>query len=495
MTERSGRRWVDSEAAGEVPDPEAEKRLKRKRRQEADDRKRADDKEAAEGNPPDASMDRPKKSRRSGETPEPTPETSEKVPESEIRKIAAEAAFRRRVELAELRESIGEEAYAELRQRHGPDMRWYLEEGPLLLRAVVAETEPEDGPAKRVAVRYAVARETEPLPPVETVAKIAAAFPEPAPGEPGPSSAEAADRAEALAENVPAEESVDLVIDTADRGPVLVSIDRGTIEVHETASEDSPVVEQRTVGTEPEPEPDTEPKRPDATESLAGSLRAAERIASEASAEPLPIRREPESPFARTLETIERAWATERLPRIAGGSPELDQAGGAATDRLDAEAADSETAVPEVPTEPPEEREKKKPVLETPLPPKPETPAEPVFPASESQRRESRRPRGRTPRIPVPEFRGGSGSGPEGIPPLPDADTRRRAKRMLRKLAARFGLRLTPSLEGYLMQIVFRVRFVDGRLRRGIGVNIDILTRIMEALREHYPLYTPKRLR
>ncbi|MDZ4248234.1 MAG: hypothetical protein U1D32_03105, partial [Patescibacteria group bacterium] len=260
MTERSGRRWVDSEAAGEVPDPEVEKRRKRKR---------ADDKEGAEGNPPDASMDRSKKSRRSGETPEPTPETSEKVPESEIRKIAAEAAFRRRVELAELRESIGEEAYAELRQRHGPDMRWYLEEGPLLLRAVVAETEPEDGPVKRVAVRYAVARETEPLPPVETVAKIAAAFPEPAPGEPGPSLVEAADRAEALAGNVPAEESVDLVIDTADRGPVLVSIDRGTIEVHETASEDSPIVEQRTVGTKTKTAP--EPERPDATEYLAGA--------------------------------------------------------------------------------------------------------------------------------------------------------------------------------------------------------------------------------
>lgn len=488
MSERPDRRWVDGEApdleAGTAAETDAAKaKAKRKRKRERED---ADDKPE----PKDAA-DRPERDDR--DTPEDVPEGTGSVPESELRKIAAEAAFRRRVELAELRESVGEEAYAELRERYGSDMRWYLEEGPLLLRAVVAETEPEDGPVEKVAIQYAVTRETEPVPPAKVVERITAAFSEPVPAgaaaersvsdtpgqtpeaTPEVTSETASRKAEALAREMPAEESVELVVDTSDRGPVFVSIDRGTVEVHETASEDSPVVMERAVGPEPS-----------AASGSADPLAEAERVASETAAEPLPERQMPEQGFARALEAVERAWAAERLPPIAGGSPELDEPAPAGPDRPPSESPDAPKDSKETPSETPEERERKP----SERPPEPEPPAAPSAPGAEL--REPKRPRRRSPhvRTRVPEYRGRPA---EGMPPLPDADTRRRAKRMLRKLAARFGLRLTPDLEGYLMQIVFRVRFVDGRFRRGLGVNIDVLIRIMEALRSHYPLYSPKR--
>ncbi|MEX2043627.1 MAG: hypothetical protein WD926_01905 [Patescibacteria group bacterium] len=472
MSERPDRRWVD----GEAPDPEAETKRKRKRKREED----ATEQDAARG--PD-SEDASGRSERDGrDDSEKASEEAERIPESEVRKIAAEAAFRRRIELAEFRESVGEEAYAELRERHGPDMRWYLEEGPLLLRAVVAETEPEDGPVGRIAVRYAVARETEPPPPAETVERVTAAFSEPAPENARGVTLETATRkAEALAREIPPEESVELVVDTTDRGPVFVSVDRATVEVHETASEDSPIAVKRDV--EPPPTAAVEPAT---SEPAPASLEAAERIASEATAEPSPERPEPDRGLARTLEMIERAWVAERLPPIAGGSPELDEVGPPAANRPPAESHDVPKDPKETPLEIPEERREKPPER----PPEPETTDEPsLSPAERGEPKRPRRRRSRT-RMRVPEYHGRPA---ERMPPLPDADTRRRARKMLRKLAARFGLRLTPDLEGYLMQIVFRVRYMDGRLRRGIGVNIDILIRIMEALRSHYPLYSPKR--
>ncbi|HEY8108543.1 MAG TPA: hypothetical protein VIF43_00835 [Patescibacteria group bacterium] len=449
--------------AGETPGPERdeESRKRRKRRKEEREAAAAEEERAEETDV----EEKP-------EAPEEGPDVEVEPPsEAEVRKVAAEAAFRRRVELAELRDAIGEDAYAELREEHGPGLSWYLEEGPVLLRSVVAETEPEAGLVRRIRLKFDVARETNPVPPPRMIAAVREAFREPVPAK------NLVVQAEAVAADFPREETAELTVETEDHGPVLVVIECGEVTVHESEDPDSPVIGKRVVPAGPDSAPPAETAPP--------TVRDVEAIVAESAADPEPPL--PESSFAVTLEAVERAWIERRLPPISGGAPEPGELPLDVTVRP--ESRREEPVIEEEPREPREERPERPPV-----PPVPEdadqeqgpspSPRERRPGASQSSR--PRRPRIRFPELPEIPL-------PEGLPPLPDAETRRKAKRMLRKLASRFGLRLTPDLEGYLMQIVFRLRYVDGRLRRGIGVNIDVLTRIMEALREHYPLYSPKR--
>lgn len=68
----------------------------------------------------------------------------------------------------------------------------------------------------------------------------------------------------------------------------------------------------------------------------------------------------------------------------------------------------------------------------------------------------------------------------------PDAKMKRKARKLLRVLARRYGLKLTPDLEAYLLEILLRPRVIGDRKVYGLSANLDILTQVMQEIWLHY---------
>ena len=77
----------------------------------------------------------------------------------------------------------------------------------------------------------------------------------------------------------------------------------------------------------------------------------------------------------------------------------------------------------------------------------------------------------------------------------PDSRMRRKARKLVRVLARRYRLRLTPEIEAYLMEILLRPKVVGGRKVYGLGLHVDLLTQVLDTLWLHYGdvyAYRPK---
>jgi hypothetical protein len=74
----------------------------------------------------------------------------------------------------------------------------------------------------------------------------------------------------------------------------------------------------------------------------------------------------------------------------------------------------------------------------------------------------------------------------------PDARMRRKARKLVRVLARRFGLRLTPETEALLLEIVLAPRIVGGRKVYGLGLNREELLGTIRELWLRYPAAAPR---
>ncbi|MDP9212042.1 MAG: hypothetical protein M3N59_02085, partial [bacterium] len=117
----------------------------------------------------------------------------------------------------------------------------------------------------------------------------------------------------------------------------------------------------------------------------------------------------------------------------------------------------------------------------------PTMPEEPLPPKSPREH-PKRRPRPRHP-VPVLTYERG-GEAPRWVP---DRAFRLKARKLIRRLAFRHGLKLSTEMETFLLQILLRPRIMNGRAVHGMTVNLDVLIRTVEGLREHYPLYIRRR--
>jgi hypothetical protein len=64
----------------------------------------------------------------------------------------------------------------------------------------------------------------------------------------------------------------------------------------------------------------------------------------------------------------------------------------------------------------------------------------------------------------------------------PGHGLKRRARKLVRLLARRYRLRLTPELEAYLIEIVLRPKSFGGRRHYGLGLNHDALIGVLQVL-------------
>lgn len=74
----------------------------------------------------------------------------------------------------------------------------------------------------------------------------------------------------------------------------------------------------------------------------------------------------------------------------------------------------------------------------------------------------------------------------------PDRRMKQKARKLIRILARRYGLRMTPELEAYLLEIVLAPRSIDGRRIYGLMVNRDRLLRVLETLWLSFPVRAPR---
>ena len=156
------------------------------------------------------------------------------------------------------------------------------------------------------------------------------------------------------------------------------------------------------------------------------------------------------------MEVVTALDETTPLPRIAGGSPELD--------RL---KQPSRPRHPR-PEEPPDRRD--------------QPPRQPAS-ITESVIRPSRVGEGR---LIEWERRHRNPEDP------PDRELRRKARKLARLLARRYGLRLTPEMEVKLMEAILRPRIVNGHEVYGLGLNREHVLDIIRTLWLYYPAAAPR---
>lgn len=74
----------------------------------------------------------------------------------------------------------------------------------------------------------------------------------------------------------------------------------------------------------------------------------------------------------------------------------------------------------------------------------------------------------------------------------PDRELRRKARKLARLLARRFGIRLTPETEVMLMEIILRPRTTGGRRVYGLGLNREHVLDVIRTLQLHFPAAAPR---
>ncbi|MEX1113154.1 MAG: hypothetical protein WD603_02620 [Patescibacteria group bacterium] len=500
MKERASERWPDEEPPKAETGPPRRAR-KSKPADRGTSRERADQETSDR---PERSHDRnPDK-----EVPEDI-ETTEPDPQTVRRRLAAEAAFRKRVALAELEEKLGdEEAYEAVRdvlERSGG--QWHLEQGRHLLHRLVSETafeEAEPSAVRGVSIKLATRRESEPVAPRELVDRVKAACEEPV------RTGETIERVAAAAEALPDEDDLSVTVRTTDHDEVRVEVGHEVVRAVTEREGEEVVLDERTRSHRPttatESEPPDLPVAEDASDDAVEDGPPVPGRSSESAPEPVlvpdggavgevsddlgavedePLPPEPRTPLGKAIERIETAWWETEVPPVAGGSPELDETTEAPDERE--QPGQSEVARhPELSEEERRElnerldRQRKEREAEETLP---EGPPPPKPPPDRPKRRAHRRP------VRVITYERG-GEAPRWVP---DREFRQKARKLIRRLAFRHGLKLSTEMETFLLQILLRPRLVNGRLVHGMTVNLDVLIRTIESLREHYPLYTRRR--
>ncbi len=501
MKERASERWPDEEPPkAETGPPRRARKRKAADREASGETSRQQAKQETPDRPehhhdrnPDAAASE------GGETTEPEPEA--------VRRLAAEAAFRKRVALTELEEKLGdEEAYEAVRdvlERSGG--QWHLERGRHLLHRLVSETtveEAEPSAVRGVSVKLATRRESEPVAPRELVERVTAACEEPA------ATGESIERIAAAVEALPDEDDLSVTVRTTDNGEVRVEVNPDAVRAVTEREGEKVVLDERARPHRPASVTEVGSSVPSAVEDIRDDVveagPPAPAASSESAPEPAPVPGgevvgeipddleaiedeplppEPRTPLGKAIGRIEVAWWETEVPPVAGGSPELDET---------TEAPDEWERQPESARHPElseeerreldeqldrqrEERETEETLLEGPPLPKP--------PQDRPKRRTHRRP------VRVITYERG-GEAPRWVP---DREFRQKARKLIRRLAFRYGLKLSTEMETFLLQILLRPRLVNGRLVHGMTVNLDVLIRTVGSLREHYPLYTRRR--
>jgi hypothetical protein len=74
----------------------------------------------------------------------------------------------------------------------------------------------------------------------------------------------------------------------------------------------------------------------------------------------------------------------------------------------------------------------------------------------------------------------------------PDARMRRKARKLARLLARRYGIKLTPDTEAMLMEIILAPRLIGGRKMYGLGLNREELIGTIRELALHFPAAAPR---
>jgi len=390
-----------------------------------------------------------KKRRRKDEEPEPVEaadEPSEEQPEPEEpevdeatrRAIAAEAAFRERVALQELVDRLPErsaQAISEALER--VPGRWSVERGRHVFSRLVGEREVtiQDQPVQ-VEHRISLLRdEAPPTEPDEIERKLIALFKPDVPPE----------KIVAQLEPLRAElaEGDEVTVEAPDSEPVIITSDEVRV-VRPAAAEQTP---------RPLPIP-TQVERA-VQEIVHEPLGLAEplELAEPALERPTPIR--------QAVAVLEReAVDLNELPVIAGGAAEADEAATEEPPEREPEFFPEELELPE---EAPELSEAEAP--------------EPTPPAPVPDRERPKRPRRqKSPKVIVWEP-----GWPEAIMG-PDVALRKKARKLIRRLAAEYHVRLTPNLEAYLLAILLRPGVVNGRKVYSLGFNVETAIRVMSVL-------------
>lgn len=457
----------DSESVGRdaVESSEAKKRRRQRRRDEKRD-------EAAEREPEAAGA---------GETPAEQSEASAAVdaapadPERWRREVAAETAFRERVALTELASRLSPEAYAALeRALAGRSIDWQLEKGRYLFTYLVGKrTVPVGASPVQVEQKLALSRDEPPAEPERVDDLVAEVV---APGEP-------------VEENIRRLEPLRAEIPPGDEVRVRVAPDQPEIVVTAEAVTLDEVPAAR--GKRPEPEP-TESPEPSPDPDVAGVERliteVEREVEREVTAETPAVTADlaaatdtvPAADTASALALLEReAVDLHDLPPMRGGAPEAD--------RLDRE---------EPSEEPPDERE---PEPAPPVPPdipiEPEPQAAEEFPpipgSGQTPERRSRRQR---PGRGLHRSRGRSREifrwDPDRaeVVRYPDHEMRRKARKLVRRLAAEYGIKLTPQIEAYLLGIILQPHLIGGRRVYSLGLNVDTLVSVLQVLKYQFNL-------
>lgn len=419
-------------------------------------------------------------------SPEPNPNKVPEEPERIRREVATELAFRERVALRELAERLPPETYQAVeRALAGTSARWRLEKGRYLFIFLVGErTVSVDDQPVAVEQKLAIGRDEAPAEPAaidrriselikpdaavaENVRRLAALQSELAAGDEvrirtAPERPEIVVTAEAVTEALPDGESVPeservepaaLTPETVERIVAEVAGESETTPTPDYAT----IVRPETTGAEIEPPPESA----DAVDAEAAPTETIETVAD-------------------VLDVLDReAVNLHDLPPMAGGAPEGDELNQTPFQRSEErEAGPDDEASPENPAAPPPEVAEQPPAAresDDPVPPK----------------RPHRRPRPRRRR--AERILAWEPGWVEAVR-YPDHEMRKSARKMIRRLAAEYGLKLTPEMEAYLLGIVLKPRLIGGRRVYGLRLNMNTLISVLQVLKYNFNFTRPPRV-
>ena len=423
------------EAADRIPEDLLEERRKRKLEAEeaAKERKaeRAESKYSEERDVAEQEADAPE-------------------PEVSAEAIQAELAFKRRVELSELVDRLPEpvrERIERILTKFGG--RWYLERGRYLFTQLVRE---ESLTVRKHVVRveqHAALRRESPLADPEAITrKITEAF------DPDDTPEVNAQRLESIREEIPPEDEVVIVTDDLEQTPVRIVLTNEAVTIEPVES-----AEEKTLAAETTAE--AAPSQAIPTEQELTTL--IEDLWKEPP-ESQPVAKEGE--LSEVVELLEEHLdILTDLPPMAGGEWQPDEA----ADKPPTERKEEHKEKPEIPPEEPAP-------IETPPPPTEPVPVPPLAAPERLRRRPSR-----TRQVIVLER-----FWPEPVK-KPDKEMWQKARKLLRVLASRYHIKLTPMLEAYLLRIMLSPRTINGRKTYGIGINLGILKGVLEVVQHTHP--------
>lgn len=415
----------------------------------------------------------------SPELPEPT------FSESERRELRAEVEFRRRVELSEVANRLPAETRRRvLESLQHYDGEWHLERRRYLYNRLVRERVLESAGRVVVEQRFALRRDNPPPTPEaldETVAQAVLALERDTPES-------ALDRVQAA---LPPEDELVVTIDPPPDAPAeaprrlrvtaegvsLLAVEGPPIAsgVEPSAGDSSEPPDSPAISPAPESAPELElgggpvelPPQEDAA--VEEAVRAvweepdeprSPEIPSTSQSEPAEVPETPPAPAAESAPQptpLESALAelADHLDELV--SPDLPQAAGGSG---------------EVPDERRRRRHPPRMTTAKHSPSRATVDLDPLLaikPSREGERRVYARER--------------EWSEPRQVP---DRRLRRKARKLVRILARRYGIRLTPELEAYLLEIMLRPDTVRGRRVYGLGLHRETLLRTLAVLQVNF---------